>query len=182
MSYLTCMCVCVRACMCVSVHRNCLWARSHPAHTWNCTFPLDSGHCGWHGCHRCGRCISQVSFQTSFSLSVVAVVCCSVPQLNTVGLTWYMQLYTDKCFSHVGRIARVTIFQLWLPPAMRQPHAIFGGFTSVSGCWLLGKEIVWAEDSAHITYVMQHVTFGSGHGAGSACACRLRDWYRKCVE
>ena len=33
-----------------------------------------------------------------------------------------------------------------------QPHAVFGGFTSISGAWMLiCKELIMAEDSPHIT-------------------------------
>ena len=139
MSYLTCVCVCV--------HRNCLRARSHPAHARNCTFPLDSRHCGWHGRHRCGGCISQVSFQTSFPL--VGCCCCVLWRSPAEHSGWdlvYAAIHWQMLFTDF-RIARMTIFQFWLPPAMRRPHAIFGAFTSISGCWPLGKEIVSAEDS-----------------------------------
>ena len=39
-----------------------------------------------------------------------------------------------KCISWGERTASVTVF---LSPLRRQPHAVFGGFMSISGLWML---------------------------------------------
>ena len=88
-------------------------------------------------------------------------------------VTLYMQLYTDKCIPQVEKIASVTFLLLLLllliTQPRGQPYTVFGGFTSISGGWILScKEPIKAEDSLHITFESSLGVFDSVSGGSES--------------
>ena len=82
---------------------------------------------------------------------------CSIPQLNTLGVILYMPLGIVRWQMHsIGWEDCICDCCVMRTPPQGQPHSIFRGFLCISGGWtLLGKELIVAEDSPHVT--VQHV-------------------------
>ena len=74
----------------------------------------------------------QGSVQRHHQMLLDAVVVVPFPSMSP-GM--YMGLYIDDRIPQCERIACVTRFYCPLPHG--QPHAIFGGFFSISGGWVL---------------------------------------------
>ena len=83
----------------------------------------------------------------NFAFIVSNCWCCNDPQLNTLGMTRYVQLYPHKII-YIPWGDRIVCDHLFIP----LPHAVFRGFVSIFRGWiLLYKELIMAEEGPQIT-------------------------------